>query len=503
MSLRKWLLLVLTPNTIRKSQIELDEEANSIEFKEDSIKEYRLLGAAQKPLSKREQFELLDLIKEWLKGLESKTEINLLANNAFRSIEGSEHILRLIEEHCALKAEEFNLKEESRQAFLGMKYDLYALKSISRLLYISVQPRQICLISGDSLRYERILVHPIGVQDITDGIQILRKNGQLSSLSLFVKSSIYRLIETAKFFGKPQFVSFDDHSSRLLSSSINSDFRSPKLETEVVNELVSKILASDFQHLTYIPWMSFESLDFISAHILTLAYILEGLGVHSLLLDNDFSLKGYVIDKMLSEGRSIEGCLDHQNDWKKSAQDILMRLYPNEFSRSAQLASLFSKLFDSSKGWLHDWAEKERRLGWLSAFFSSVFGQYNFETGCEMLAHVEAIGRGESQQVMTIIALASLPSLAGQSRFLELLPPQSRPLVRKLAALVQLTKALDVTGRAAVHNVKLEHNPDNPTRTVLSIVPRLNLAPELTQVDIVKRQFENQFERKLFVQQQG
>ncbi len=498
---KKWLVIHLEANYIRKAFVVLNAEENLALQSEELCSIYEGI----KLFTRKEQLEINDLMRDWLKDLEKqnkqedeKIQVQLMASQDFYNTEGSKGILDSIKAQFGLETVLFSSVESARQSFMGLKKSLFGYRSNSRLAYISIEKNKTVLVFGDLYKQDKIIQIDLGVQQITDYIVSLKKNEQLESLPLFVKANLYHFIEQARFFGKPQLICFDENTTHLLLKTLASESKSQRVSTECIQQLCSKIIDSGFQYLNNLNWLSSEALNSNSAHLILASFIAEGLSATTCALDTECRFKGLIIDKLLDEDKLKEQFLGHVYDWKKSAQEILMRFNPISFSRSAQLALLAARVFDSGHGWLHNWGEKERKLIWLSGFFYTFLSQNT--SGSEIIFNLQGISYLDSQLITAIINLTSLPDFTGQSKYLDPLLPEYRGLVRKLASMVQIAKALDITGRSAIQNISLEAKPRCPEKIILKIFPRLNPMPELIQVNILKKVFENQFEQKLEIE---
>jgi hypothetical protein len=508
----KWLLIYLAPSYIRKAVLTYNSLAETVLDQTDDlfveIYPPEQSFGSQKPFNKREQFYIIDTIRDWIKELqrqnrdlshEEKVKIQLLVPPTFKEIEGANIVLQTLKAQLGIEPTIFSEAEETRQSFMGFKKNLMGYRANSRLLQLNLCQDKAVLVFGDLYRQDKIIQIDLGIGQIREFISSLRKTGQMDSLTLFVKANLYRFIEQARFLGKPQLACFDEHTSRLIAKSLGQ-IKTQRVGVECIGQLCSKIIDSDFQYLNNFSWIGTESLDYASAHLIYASFLLEGLGVTSCTLDTESRLKGFIIDKLIDQGELHDQFSGHRYDWRKSAQEALIRLAPLELGRSSQLALLTCKIFDSSHGWLHSWTEKEKKVLWLSAFFSAYLSQVPLDAGFETILSLQGISHRDCYLTACVIGLAALNNLTGQSKYLDSLPIELRTVARKMASIVQMAKALDVTGRSAVQNVKLEAKPRAPERAILKVFPRLNPAPEIIQVNILKRSFENQFEQKVEIE---
>jgi exopolyphosphatase/guanosine-5'-triphosphate,3'-diphosphate pyrophosphatase len=512
MSEQRWLLIHLTPKALSKTQVNFNDLAECIlDYNEEECVEFYSVdcqfGSPNKPFSKKDQYTILDKIRDWTKQLEKQNKnltpeeqikIQLLTPFGFDQIEGAKAILESLKSQLGLESEIFHPMEEARQSFLGFKQGLSGYRLNSRLLYVLPEKNKTYLVFGDLHHQDKIIEVDLGIQSVAESIISLRKANQLDSLALFIKANLYRFIEQARLFGRPQLVCFDETTAKLLSKAFAFNLKTQRAGVDCIQQLCNKIIDSDFQYLNNTPWVNSESLDYTSAHLILLSFLLEGLGAINCNLDTESRLKGYTIDKLLEERKLQDQFSGHKYDWRKSAHELLMQVNPINFSRSSQLALLTSKLYDSSQGWLHAWTEKDNKVLWLSGFFYSYLSQMPSETALEIIFNnIQGISLAESKLIVYTIGLASLNDFLGQSQFLDPLSPDQRIVARRMASIIQLARALDVTGRSAVQDVRFEAKPKSSDKLVLKVFPRLNAAPEMVQVGILKKAFENQFEYKL------
>ncbi len=511
---KKCLLIYLTPNYIRKALLIYNHLAeDTLEFKDEKFLELfetnSVHGSPTKFFSKKDQLEVLDFMRHWIKEIErsdyeqvsgQKTEIEIIASPEFLCVEGANSIISAIKTQFGLEVQTFSSIESARQSFMGFKKNLLGYRPNSRLMYLSLEKEKTVVAFGDLYRQDKIIEMDLGINHITEFAASLRKTSQVESLTLFVKANLYRFIEQARFFGKPQLVCFDENTTRLISKAFLTESKTQRVSIECFQQLSSKIIDSDFQYLSNANWINNESLDYVSAHLILLSFLVEGLGASNSTLDLESRFKGFMIDKLLEEGELQDQFAGHIYDWRRSAHELLLRFSPMSFNRSAQISLLASKIFDSSHGWLHMWSSHERKILWLSSFFSSFLSQQSFELALQTLANIQGVSQNDNKLIVSVIGLSSINDIAGQSKYLDALPPEKRSIARKMSSMLQLAKALDITGRSAVQSVLLEAKPRAPERTLLKVSPRLNPAPELIQVGILKKSFENAFDQKLEVE---
>ncbi|MDX1921160.1 MAG: hypothetical protein SFU25_10565 [Candidatus Caenarcaniphilales bacterium] len=517
MAEQKRQVIFFTPNYLHKAEINSNSNADPIVTLENESfvclsSQDSLYSAPPKSFSKKEQFLIIDSIKAWVKDFhqhneksqtktEEKFSSNIVFDQLLENIEGINFIKDSIKSQLHIEPESFSALEHARQAFLGSKVEMGNFRSNSKIAHIQCHQNQTIVALGDFNKREKIITIDFGIQQISETINSLRKTNQSDSLILFVKANLYRYIELAKYFGKPQLVTFDETSSRLLSQALSEDLKTHRINAEWIQQLCYKIIDTDSQYLNRKSnWINTETLDYTSARIVLLGFLLEGLGANVCHLDNSVRLKGYALNKMIQIGDSNGRFQEHVDDWKQSAYEMLISLNPQDFSRSLQMATLADKLFRSGRTYFHLWTEKERKILWLSAFFDSSLSKYSTQMGVSLLEKLEAVDELECQMIMSIISISNSNNLSLHSRSLEIIPANLRTNTRKLATVVQLARALDVTGRSSVGELYFKTDSSNSEKLLLKISSRLNCGPELIQVNVVKKSFENLFELQLDVE---
>lgn len=509
-------IILFTPNFLRKAEVVYNPNSEPIIYLENdsfvglSQSEF-MYSAPPKNFSKKEQFQVVDTIKSWVKEFsqnknkslltDSESLTNIIFDHSVENIEGINFIKDTIRTQLHIEPEHFSCLEHSRQAFLGSKVEIGNFRTNSKIAHIHCYQNQTILTLGDFNRREKIITLDFGIQQISETINALRKTNQPDSLILFVKANLYRYIELAKYFGKPQLVTFDETSTRLLTQALSEDLKTQRINAEWIQQLCYKIIDSDAQYLNRKNcWVSTETLDYTSARIVLLGFLLEGLGANVCQLDNSVRLKGYALNKLIQSGNNEGRYKEHNEDWKQSAYEMLISLNPQDFSRSLQMSSLTDKLFKSGRSIFHLWTEAERKILWLSSFFDSTLSRYSAEIGIGLLEKLEAIDQLDCQMIMSIIALSNSNNLSLHSKSLETLPASCRTNVRKMATIVQLARALDITGRSSVGELFFKVEENNSEKLTLKIGSRLNCSPELIQVNVIKKSFENIFELQLNVE---
>ena len=512
---KRWLTFFLSSNYARRVYVEFNNSNNSSDGgileldKEDFIETYTagsLFGSESKPLSKKEHFEISDLFKSWIKSLEAKSnyeqsEIQFLVSPYIKDTEGGTVLLNHLDTQLGIKPISFSPSEQSRLSFIGLKHGALGYRVNSRLLHINIEKDKIHLVFGDLHKQDKIIEIDFGIEQIAESIASLRKSGEMDTLIFLIKSNLYKFIEQARLFGKPQLIGFDEVTARLLSQILSRDSKVQRVNASSIQHLCYKMIDSNFSYWNGLNTINSESTDYASARAVLAGFILEGLGGITCTFQTDNFIKGYFIDKLLvNDGLLQDQFSGHSLDWQKSAHDSLMRFNPGDFSRSCQLAFLSSKLFDSSYGWLHSWSRKQKNILWLSAFFHHTFSRLSSELTFQVISQLQGISQIEAQLVTSIIALSSFTGSIKQSKYLDVLPTELQPIARKMSALVQTAKALDISGRSAVLNAKLEGKPNSSNNVILKVFPRLDPKPEIIQVKSLKKSFESQFDQKMEVE---
>ncbi|MDJ0625010.1 MAG: hypothetical protein QNJ31_01425 [Candidatus Caenarcaniphilales bacterium] len=514
----KSLVIYFAPNYLRKALVNFNPESETpLELQEESFLELyssnSMYSQPSKPFSKREQCNIVDTMRKWIKEIEkdnqnlsSKEQIKVefITHPLIDSIEGTKFILDSLQAQLGIEVEKFSSKESSRQSFLGIKSNLPNFRPTAKICHVNVCKEHIDLVFGDIHKLDQIIQINFGTQQIAELIASLRKKHDQESLTLFVKANLYRYIEQVKFYGKPHLITFDENTASLISQALSKDLKTQRVNADWIQQLSYKVIDSESQYLnSKADWVSSDALDYVSAHIILVGFLLEGLGTSTCSLDSDSRIKGYILDKQIQNGTFEEENSNHKYDWRRSAHEKLIHLNPKDFSRATQLGILIDKIFDSTQGWLHLWDARTKKILWLSAFFSGSLSQMEPELALKVIKDVEGINLFDCKLITCTVAISCTTNLFGQSKYLDLLPPEHRSVVRKLASIVQIVKALDVTGRSAVQDVKLIAKPKSPDTVILQVTPRLNSSPELIQLNILKKTFENQFDQKLEVEISG
>ncbi|MDX1918464.1 MAG: hypothetical protein SFT81_04925 [Candidatus Caenarcaniphilales bacterium] len=473
------------------------EEEDFFSFEEKGQAEIRPLGMSQKVMSKREQYLINDTVRNWVKNrpLETEGKSQLVIPESVIRTEGMDYVISLLSSHTGIEPKVFSFEEENRQSFLGFKQLLNNNRPNARLLYLNMVDLETGLVIGDALRLEKILNIDLGIQQVSEAIYSLRKSKQIDSMSLFIKANLFRFIEQARLYSKPQLIGLSENISRLLVKVLGHNPSINRISTDSVHQLAQRIVESDFQYLSQNCFVEPEALEYASATLILLGYLLEGLGGQTCILSHNAHLYGYFLNELMSEGVQLNPYYEHYFDWRTSSRELLLRLSPEDLSRSFQLSNIGEKLFVTMRGKLHEWGETEKRILWLSCFFCIPLYDTPPEVSGEILSRVYGINKREVGLIICIINLSSMNGLTGQSRFLESVDPADRGLARKLASLVQISKGLDITGRSAISSVSIEGSPHE--KMVLKVFSRLDPSPELIQVQILKKNLESQFDQRI------
>ena len=543
MSEKQWTIIYLTPNYLEKKLVtyRFDDPNEQLQVIGQEtvtfVRQNDIFGYPQKAYSTRTQCLIEDTIKNWFRQiqtentylpLQNRLQVRLLLHHDVLKIQGLSGVIKKIKDYTGQDFLQFNPLEHARQSFIGSKLNLGNIQPETPLCNINLHQSEITIVTGDLYRQEEIIQLDYGIVWIAETISELLRKSDLEAIVMFTKANLYRHIDRIKLFSKPQIITFDDISSHLLRLALSVDDGSQRFQADLVKQLCYKICDSGFTYLeNKKESFSMDSLLYASVQIILLGFIVEGLGASHCYLEQESRIKGLIWNELASSqppqnhhdhlsGNAEYDFMDsasqinlmnylpevgsHYSDWQASARKCLTNLSSQSYVQACQLVNLADKFFDRSHGFMHMWTGAERKLLWLSAFFSLGLSQLPFEAALAILKQLYGIDYQEAQQVACIVFVAQANNLSDKSRYLDYLPAESRQLARKLASIVQLIKALDVTGRAAVDDIRLEAKPKVANQVVLKVVPRLNPEPELIQVNILKKQFENHFDHKLDVE---
>ncbi len=493
-----FLSIYLTPSQIYKLIYNFNQEENNINFKDASLLEFRSFSTISKALSKREQCEILDLIRKWIKNFHSIQNCKIIISEEFKEIEGWNFIAESLKSQFNLEIKEFTIEEECRQSFLGFKYDLIINKEDNprSILQLNIKNNETTIIIGDLQTIHKVSTLNFSTKNIIKFIEHLKKTHEASILHLFLKSNILNLIENDYLINNKTLLILDENTSYLLTKIFNLTISPQRINSDIIVELAEKIVDSNFEYFQRAQYMDSESLIPASAQIILLSTFIENFNIRECFISFENRLKGFVINENIEK---LQGeYFGHIYDWQRSAKEVLFRNNPSLFLHSLKSAELSSKIFDSLKDQLHFWGEKEKKLLWIACFFQSYCFKLNLEARIEILKKIHSLSSSDCQLIANIISLAEDCDLISQSKYLSRISADSRNFAKQISSLIQIANALDISKRSAVKDLNFSINQHE--KIILKLFSREKISPELIQLNFVKKNFENAFEYKLEIE---
>gem|GEM_PF-6402731 len=497
------LLIYLTPTCVYRSVYSLNNETDEhINFQEASLIEFQRFRSLKRSISRKEQYELLDLVCAWVREKEF-AEVHLLIYNGLEGIAGMQNVLENIELQAGLKATRYSLVEETRQIFLGMKRhstSLYPLNS--RQVFFSCKHQESCLLVANNYLLGDVFRIRFGPEQILHFLQAQKKvaDEDSDSLRVFLKANLQPLIDGTLEAGAPKLLSFDEESARLLLRILDKNLSAQKLGPTEILDLTKQIIQSDFNYLRGQDIVEAEDIDYISAQIILLGAVVKYLQPEACLLSQDQRFSGFIINQLVEENKLQGDFLSHQKDCQRHAREILLSREPESFFRALQLGELADELFECTYEHIHFWTQRQKKLLWLSCFLFPHLSKFPYVMIIGLLMELQGISQEEIEVVASVIRLSSTIEPTEQSRIIDEIKTDKRDLCKRLSSLVQIVLALDTTSRAVVQELHMKASKDDKSKLQLQIVSRFNMSPELLQLEIYKKAFEYNFEQTLEVE---
>lgn len=215
--------------------------------------------------------------------------------------------------------------------------------------------------------------------------------------------------------------------------------------------------------------------------------------------------EGLVVDWMLTHGL-IEDRLRYQSSVRQRSVLKIAQKYCVNLPYSERVAEFALKLFDQTKGILHNWDDDERELLWAAAILHNcghfISHSAHHKHSYYLIRNGELLGYTETE-IETIANLAryhrkSNPKKKHES-YRNLTSKKYRRVVEQLSALLRLAVALDRRQIGGIQHITCQLSPDRQTVLLClqATQPGDDCALELWSLDSKKISFEAEFGLKL------
>ena len=365
----KYLLIYLTPTCIYKCIYDFggEDSDNPINFEEISLIELKKFAMPSKCLSGREQYEIIDIVRNWSRGFaetyqDPMHKAYLLLSDNLRHTLLSETTLSTLATSLGEEIEEYSPAEANRQAFLALKeYFLELTPNASRILLLNLNPMQTTLLLNEDSSIEQVIEDNFGIEHVHTFLQnFIKKDAPKESLAQYIKANLAQLVGCNLLNTANHLVAVDEETSRLVLRILDKEIYSQRIETSELRAVADQIIDSNCQHLSQLSYIEEDSVLYCSAYLILLTNVLEELNISSIVVSPEQRLKGHVCHKLLDAGISTNNLSMHAMDWQAKARELLLQYSPNNIAQAMQMGYLSQVVFDRTHELLHTWSAKEK-----------------------------------------------------------------------------------------------------------------------------------------------
>ena len=283
--------------------------------------------------------------------------------------------------------------------------------------------------------------------------------------------------------------------------NIPNPFNGYVVSRKDLEKVLKKLVGMDYEARLTVPGISDRRAEIIVPGAIILLEAMAMLQLDAITICEQALREGIIVDWMLTHG-SIDSRLRYQKEVKKRNVLKIAHKYRVDIAYSKRVANFALRLFDETKGYLHNWGKSERDLLWSAAILHNC-GVYISHTSHHkhsyyLIRHAELLGFTELElELIANIARyhrKSKPKKKHES-FQKLSLRNHQLIVKQLSAILRLAVALDRRKKGAIAELGCQFDID--TRSVyLQLIPQEigdDCALELWSLDYKKEVFEEEF----------
>jgi exopolyphosphatase/guanosine-5'-triphosphate,3'-diphosphate pyrophosphatase len=268
-----------------------------------------------------------------------------------------------------------------------------------------------------------------------------------------------------------------------------------------LERILKKLAQMNYEERLTFPGISDRRAEIIVPGAIILLEAMSMLRLDSITLCEQALREGIIVDWMLTHGL-IDNRLRYQNEVKKRNVLKIAHKYQVDLVYSKRVAHFALRLFDETKGYLHNWKTSEQELLWAAAILHNC-GVYishaaHHHHSYYLIRNAELLGFTELElELIANIARyhrKSKPKKKHES-FQKLTLRNHQLIVKQLSAILRLAVALDRRKKGAISEISCEFDLESRS-LYLQLIPQEigdDCALELWSLDYKKDVFEEEF----------
>lgn len=463
------------------------------------------------------------MLRDMLKTAQSKgaTHVQAVATSAVRESRNGAETIERIRQDLKLDARTVSGKEEARLIYLGVLFSMPELKE--RFVVIDIGGGSTEIVAADRERAYFAESYKMGGARLT--LRFFKKgaptresldelHGEVTGM---VKPAAAKIASTGGYkrvIGTSGTVQALAKLDRVQTGRTHEPLHGWRMPIDRLAEIVAYIERCSVGG-DRIKGVSADRSQTILAGAIVLLETMRALKADEITVCSSALREGVVVDRFLQTGW-LNGALKSHSDPRSASVHYLLEKYDSSFKHAEQVAKIAEKIFNQTKGILHNYDEEVGHILWSAAMLHDV-GTFIARNGHHkhsyyLIRHGGLLGHSE-EQVEMIASIAryhrgSAPKDSHEAW--QALNVSARPIVQDLSAILRVAEALDRSHRQVIQDIKVMINPYQgavdttpgvkPVK-MLSLVPFVkdgeNLRAEAWALNEKKEYFESNFNVQL------
>ena len=463
------------------------------------------------------------MLRDMLKTAQSKgaTHVQAVATSAVRESRNGAETIERIRQDLKLDARTVSGKEEARLIYLGVLFSMPELKE--RFVVIDIGGGSTEIVAADRERAYFAESYKMGGARLT--LRFFKKgaptkesldelHGEVTGM---VKPAAAKIASTGGYkrvIGTSGTVQALAKLDRVQTGRTHEPLHGWRMPIDRLAEIVAYIERCSVGG-ERIKGVSADRSQTILAGAIVLLETMRALKADEITVCSSALREGVVVDRFLQTGW-LNGALKSHSDPRSASVHFLLEKYDSSFKHAEQVAKIAEKIFNQTKGILHNYDEEVGHILWSAAMLHDV-GTFIARNGHHkhsyyLIRHGGLLGHSE-EQVEMIASIAryhrgSAPKDSHEAW--QALNVSARPIVQDLSAILRVAEALDRSHRQVIQDIKVMINPYQgavdttpgvkPVK-MLSLVPFVkdgeNLRAEAWALNEKKEYFESNFNVQL------
>jgi exopolyphosphatase / guanosine-5'-triphosphate,3'-diphosphate pyrophosphatase len=403
-------------------------------------------------------------------------EIIAVATSAVREAPNGPEFLLRVETELGLVVNLISGAEEARRIYLGVLSGMTLDQTPHVMIDIGGGSTE--LILGDGHEPRSLSSTKIGAVRLTQRFVTTDPISEPEFLALqgYVRGMLERAIEeirshrrpgeTLKMIGTSGTIEIlAELTARAKTGTVPSPLNGYEIGLKDVNAWVTKLRQSDYAGRVAIPGMTERRAEILLAGALILREAMTMLGIAALTICERSLREGVVVDWMLANGL-IEDRLRYQSSVRQRNVLKAAQKYHVNLDHSDRVADFALKIFDQTRGILHQWQPRDRDLLWAGAILHNaghhISHSSHHKHSYYLVRHAELLGYTEIE-IETIANLARYHRKSGPKKkhenYRNLTSKRYRKLVDQLYPILRLAVALDRRQIGAITDIRCEYRP--------------------------------------------